>query len=104
MPTPADAGMRILLLPGDGIGPEITDATETVLAAAGRRFGLDLGFERRDIGFAAFERHGTTLEPETLARIREVDGTVLGPISHLDYPPRDKGGVNVSAAVRVGLD
>ena len=33
-----------------------------------------------------------------------VDGVILGPISHLDYPPRDRGGVNVSAAFRVKLD
>jgi isocitrate/isopropylmalate dehydrogenase len=96
--------MRILMLPGDGIGPEITAATRHVLEAASRRFDLGLGFESRDIGYAAYERHGTTLEDATLARIREVDGTVLGPISHLDYPPRDEGGVNVSAAVRVKLD
>jgi 3-isopropylmalate dehydrogenase len=96
--------MRILLLPGDGIGPEITDATRQVLAAASERFGLGLAFEELAIGYAAFERHGTTLPPETLERIRAVDGTVLGPIDHLSYPPRDQGGVNVSAAVRVKLD
>jgi 3-isopropylmalate dehydrogenase len=96
--------MRILLLPGDGIGPEITDATREVLAAASERFGLGLAFEELPIGYAAFERHGTTLPPETLERIRAVDGTVLGPIDHLSYPPRDQGGVNVSAAVRVKLD
>lgn len=39
-----------------------------------------------------------------LARARECDGILLGPISHLDYPARDKGGVNVSAAFRVKLD
>ena len=39
-----------------------------------------------------------------LERAREVDGIILGPISHLDYPARDKGGVNVSAAFRVKLD
>jgi 3-isopropylmalate dehydrogenase len=96
--------MRILLLPGDGIGPEITDATRQVLAAASERFGLGLAFEELPIGYAAFERHGTTLPRETLERIRAVDGTVLGPIDHLSYPPRDQGGVNVSAAVRVKLD
>jgi isocitrate/isopropylmalate dehydrogenase len=96
--------MRILLLPGDGIGPEITEATRAVLEGADARFRLDLTFEEQTIGFAAYERYGTTLQPETLERIREVDGTVLGPIDHLSYPPRDQGGVNVSAAVRVKLD
>jgi isocitrate/isopropylmalate dehydrogenase len=96
--------MQLLVLPGDGIGPEITAATLAVLTAASRRFGLDLAFETKDIGFAAYERFGTTLPDDVLARARTVDGVILGPISHLDYPPRDKGGVNVSAAFRVKLD
>jgi 3-isopropylmalate dehydrogenase len=96
--------VNILVLPGDGIGPEITDATQTVLAAAGARTGLPLAFETRDIGFAALASDGTTLPDGVLERIRAVDGTILGPIGHLDYPPRVKGGVFVSAAVLVKLD
>ena len=96
--------MKLLVLPGDGIGPEITRATVAVLEAADRRFGLGLQYEYRDIGFAALEKHGTTLPEGVLERAKEVDGVILGPISHLDYPPRDKGGVNVSAAFRVKLD
>jgi isocitrate/isopropylmalate dehydrogenase len=96
--------MRILVLPGDGIGPEITAATVQVLEAADRRFGLGLACEYADIGFAALEKTGTTLPDAVLARAREVEGVLLGPISHLDYPARDKGGVNVSAAFRVKLD
>jgi 3-isopropylmalate dehydrogenase len=96
--------MKLLVLPGDGIGPEITRATLAVLGAADRRFGLDLSFETRDIGFAALEKAGTTLPEGVLERAREVDGVILGPISHLDYPPPAKGGVNVSAAFRVKLD
>jgi isocitrate/isopropylmalate dehydrogenase len=96
--------MKLLVLPGDGIGPEITRATVVVLEAASREFDLQLEYEYRDIGFAALEKQGTTLPDGVLERAREVDGILLGPISHLDYPARDKGGVNVSAAVRVRLD
>src|SRR5688572_20890004 len=96
--------MKLLVLPGDGIGPEITRATIAVLEAADRRFQLGLQYEYREIGFAALEKHGTTLPEGVLERAREVDGILLGPISHLDYPARDKGGVNVSAAFRVKLD
>jgi 3-isopropylmalate dehydrogenase len=96
--------MKLLVLPGDGIGPEITRATVAVLEAADRRFGLGLECEYHDIGFVALERHGSTLPEGVLERAREVDGVLLGPISHLDYPPRDKGGINVSAAFRVQLD
>ena len=96
--------MKLLVLPGDGIGPEITRATVAVLEAADRRFKLGPQLEYRDIGFAALEKHGTTLPEGVLERARQVDGVILGPISHLDYPPRDQGGVNVSAAFRVKLD
>ncbi|TDH59928.1 isocitrate/isopropylmalate dehydrogenase family protein [Dankookia rubra] len=95
---------RILVLPGDGIGPEITAATLKVLEAADRRFGLGLRFEQRDIGFAALEKHGTTLPEEVMDLAREVDATLLGPISHLDYPPREQGGINISSAFRTRLD
>jgi 3-isopropylmalate dehydrogenase len=96
--------MRLLLLPGDGIGPEIAAATRLVLERLDARFGLGLAFEEREIGFAAYDQTGTTLPDGILERAREVDGTILGPISHMDYPDRDKGGVNISAAFRVKLD
>lgn len=96
--------MKLLVLPGDGIGPEITRATLAVLEAVDRRFHLDLLYETREIGLAALAKTGTTLPDGVLERARQVDGILLGPISHLDYPPRDKGGVNVSAAFRVQLD
>ncbi len=95
---------RLLVLPGDGIGPEITEATLAVLRAADRRFGLNLSFEERAIGFASLKTEGTTLPDSVLETARKSDGVILGPISHLDYPSRDKGGVNVSAAFRVQLD
>jgi isocitrate/isopropylmalate dehydrogenase len=96
--------LKLLVLPGDGIGPEITRATLAVLEAADRRFKLDLIFEQREIGFAALEKYGTTLPDGILERAREVDGIILGPIGHLEYPPADKGGINISATFRVKLD
>ena len=96
--------MKILVLPGDGIGAEITAATLTVLDAAIARFDLDIAFEHDEIGFAAYEKTGSTCPDAVLDRARAADGIILGPISHLDYPPRDRGGVNVSAAFRVKLD
>lgn len=96
--------MAILVLPGDGIGEEITCATLTVLEAANTRFGLGLTFEHADIGFKSLSACGSTLPDAVLEQARTADGIILGPISHLDYPPREKGGINVSAAFRVGLD
>jgi 3-isopropylmalate dehydrogenase len=96
--------MRIMVLPCDGIGPEITAATMEVLRAADAAFGLDLHYDYEDAGFASLEKFGTTLRDETLEKARAYDGIILGPQSHLHYPPRDKGGVNMSAAFRVKLD
>ena len=96
--------MRLLVLPGDGIGPEITAATLAVLDSASKKFNLQLEYEEREIGLAALKKHGTTLPQGILERARQVDGVILGPISHLDYPPREQGGINVSAAFRVKLD
>ena len=96
--------MKILVLPGDGIGPEITRATLDVLRAADAALSLDLEFEARDIGLASLAARGTTLPSEVLERIPEVDGVILGPVSHYEYPPREQGGINPSAELRVRFE
>ena len=53
--------MHLLVLPGDGIGPEITAAAIDVLHAADRRFGLDIHLEYDEVGFVSLEKYGTTL-------------------------------------------
>ncbi|SEQ11053.1 3-isopropylmalate dehydrogenase [Devosia sp. YR412] len=96
--------MRIMVTPCDGIGPEITAATMEVLEAANSRFDLGLTYDYEDTGFVSLEKYGTTLRPEVIERAKTYDGIILGPQSHMDYPPRDQGGVNVSAGFRVKLD
>ena len=96
--------MRIMVVPCDGIGPEITAATMEVVEATTRAFDLGLTFEEEETGFVSLEKYGTTLRPETIERARTFDGVILGPQSHMDYPSRDKGGINVSAGFRTGLD
>jgi 3-isopropylmalate dehydrogenase len=96
--------MQLLMLPGDGIGPEITAATEQVLRTVDRTMSLGLQLESREIGLAALRAHGTTLPDDVLRRIEEVDGVVLGPVSHYEYPPREKGGINPSGALRIAFD
>ncbi len=95
--------MRLLVLPGDGIGPEITDATLRVLERADAAFGLGLVIETVDIGLKALAEQGTTLPGAVMARIPEVDGVILGPVSHYEYPARDKGGFNPSGALRTAF-
>ncbi|UIF87997.1 isocitrate/isopropylmalate dehydrogenase family protein [Cupriavidus sp. UYPR2.512] len=96
--------MKILVLPCDGIGPEIVGAAMDVLKAADSTFMLNLEFDYDDVGFVSLEKYGTTLREEVLDRANTYDGVILGTQSHADYPTPEKGGRNVSAGFRIGLD
>ncbi|HEY0525904.1 MAG TPA: isocitrate/isopropylmalate family dehydrogenase [Stellaceae bacterium] len=96
--------MRLVVLPGDGIGPEISDSAVRVLQVVNKRLSLGLTFETHEIGLSRIKKDGSTFPNEVLEAAREADGIILGPVSHSDYPPRDQGGVNGSAHLRVDLD
>lgn len=96
--------LKLLVLEGDGIGPEITSATIEVLERASALYGLGLQWERDVIGFTALKSVGTTFPSRVLDIARQCDGVILGPVSHNDYPPRDQGGLNPSGELRVKLD
>jgi 3-isopropylmalate dehydrogenase len=96
--------MKLAVLPGDGIGPETTQAALRVLDAAKRRFGLDVVAQTHPIGLATLQSAGTTLPAGALDACRAADGIFLGPVSHADYPPRAQGGVNPSGELRIALD
>lgn len=96
--------LNILILPGDGIGPEIVDVAEQALEALDRRFGLNVRLTRRDIGFAALKKEGATWGPATEAACRQADGVIMGPTDTAAYPPPEEGGVGPSASARKNLD
>jgi 3-isopropylmalate dehydrogenase len=96
--------VRIIVLPCDGIGPEIVDASMAVLNAANDKFKLGLTFDYDDVGFTSLKKHGITIRDEVLAKAKTYDGVILGTQSNADYPAPEKGGRNVSAAFRIGLD
>jgi isocitrate/isopropylmalate dehydrogenase len=96
--------MRMLVLPGDGIGPEISAATLEVLELVDRRLSLGLSFETHEVGLARLKREGTTLPQAVREAACAADGIVLGPVSNSDYPPRERGGINISAELRTTLD
>ena len=96
--------MKILVLPGDGIGPEITAATLTVLERANALFKLELQWQHEEIGLPSLKKEGTTLPARVLEAARSSDGVLLGPLSTYEYPPRDQGGINPSAEFRTKLD
>src|SRR3982750_2753920 len=70
---------RVALYPGDGIGPEVTDAAIAVLSAAkDKSKAFDLAFERFDWGTPHFERHGRVAPEDFLATLRGFDAIFLG--------------------------
>lgn len=96
--------MKLALLPGDGIGPEITTATRLVIERANEQFNLGIDLLLYDIGFAALNAEGSTLPEATFGAIAACDGIVMGPVSHNAYPPRAQGGLNPSGELRTRLD
>jgi 3-isopropylmalate dehydrogenase len=100
----AAGAIDILVLEGDGIGPEITAAALAVLRAADAKFGLGLAFETAAVGWAAHKADGNTFPPAVLERAKAAQGVLLGPVSHNDYPPAAQGGLNPSGELRKRLD
>jgi isocitrate dehydrogenase (NAD+) len=85
----------ITLIPGDGIGPEVTDAVVRIIAAA----GVSIDWERHIAGVAAFERTGTALPVELLESIRRNRVALKGPIG----TPIGEGFTSVNVGLRKAL-
>jgi len=71
---------RILILPGDGIGPEVTAQARRVLDAAAKRAGLSFEYEEALIGGASIDVHQTPLTDEAVARARDSRAILLGAV------------------------
>lgn len=89
---------RVVVLPGDGIGPEVTTEALRVLEAAGAAFGFTLTTEEHPVGGAAIDAHGVPLTEETLNSCREADAVLLGAVGgpkwdHLTGPTRPESGL-----------
>jgi len=76
----AAAPRRVCLLPGDGIGPEITDAAVSVLRAAGDAEGVTFEFETALVGGAAIDAAGSPFPDATLAACRRSEAVLLAAI------------------------
>lgn len=70
----------IAVLPGDGIGPEVTQEAVKVLRAVAERMRLTLDFQEAPIGGGAFELAGTPLPDQTLAVCRRADAILFGAV------------------------
>jgi len=84
------------LIPGDGIGPEVTDAAVSVVAAA----GVDISWERVDAGGEVAARYGTPLPESVLNSVRVNRVALKGPVT----TPVGEGFGSVNVALRKGLN
>jgi 3-isopropylmalate dehydrogenase len=78
--------MKIAVLPGDGIGPEIVAAAVKVLQALDERFELEFAA----VGGAAYEAHGRPLPEATLKLAREADAVLFGAVGDWKYDTLDR--------------
>jgi isocitrate dehydrogenase (NAD+) len=86
----------ITLIPGDGIGPEVSGAVVRVLEAS----GVSIEWERHDAGVVAFERTGRTLPAELVDSIRRNKVALKGPVA----TPIAQGFTSVNVGLRQALD
>ena len=94
--------LNCLMLPGDGIGPEIIESAETVLQRLISIYELPVQISHGVIGLKALAQTGTTMPPDVEQCMRAADMIVLGPLDTMAYVP-DEGGINVSAFCRTEL-
>jgi len=71
---------KVALIPGDGIGPELTETTLVVINAVQKKLGLDLKFIELEAGDACFERRGVALPDETINAIKNSHVCIKGPV------------------------
>jgi 3-isopropylmalate dehydrogenase len=76
----AGRAYKVMLLPGDGVGPEIVAAAQTVLAAAGERFGFAIAYKDGVIGGCAIDKFGAAMEPGLIERCAQCDAVLLGAV------------------------
>jgi 3-isopropylmalate dehydrogenase len=97
---------RITLLPGDGIGPEITAVTRQLLDAVASRHGFSLSYDEQPVGGAAIDATGVPLPESTLEACRQADAVLLAAIGspRFDTLPRESRPETGLLALRAGLD
>ncbi len=89
---------RICLLPGDGIGPEITDEAVKVLNVISERFGARFEYDEALLGGIAIDETGSPLPDETLESARAADAVLLAAIGGPKWDTHRSG----QAAARAG--
>ena len=86
----------ITLIPGDGIGPEVTAAVLTIFKTT----GLDIEWDRHDAGVVAFKKHGQSLPASLVDSVKRNKVALKGPVT----TPIAEGFTSVNVALRKALD
>src|SRR3954471_4966066 len=102
--TPSTSSLRFAVLNGDGISPKIMAVTLDVLRATAAKWQFECAFDEIEVGLKPLAALGTTFPESAFTAAEAADGVILGPVSHNDYPPVEKGGINPSGALRKRLD
>ncbi|WP_118133101.1 3-isopropylmalate dehydrogenase [Oceanicella sp. SM1341] len=84
MPTPS-----LLILPGDGIGPEVMAEVRRIIDWYGAKRGLAFDVTEDLVGGCAYDAHGTPLTDATMAKAQEVDAVLLGAVGGPKYDDLD---------------
>ena len=96
--------IKILVLEGDGIGPEIMEATLDVVHFLNQELDLDILISKDLVGLKSLDKNGITITPQIIENSKQVDGIILGPVDHNIYPSVADGGINPSGKLRTELD
>jgi 3-isopropylmalate dehydrogenase len=71
---------NLVVLPGDGVGPEVVSQAVKVLRAVGKKYGHRFDLDERLVGGASIDAEGVAITPETLARCKKSDAVLLGAV------------------------
>ncbi len=96
--------MKLVVIPGDGIGPETVAVAIKALETAASQTGAELELIHELAGHASLDKYGTTIRPELVEIVTEADGLLLGPMTTHDLDGKDKNQVNPSAFFRKHFD
>jgi 3-isopropylmalate dehydrogenase len=103
--VPAPRRHRVVVIKGDGIGPELVDAALLVLEAAQEPLGFGLEIDLREGGAELYRRTGASLAPGTFEAVRRADAAMKGPVGLPDVrlPDGTEAGL-LGGVLRIGLD
>jgi 3-isopropylmalate dehydrogenase len=95
----------VVVIPGDGIGPELTDAALAVLRAVAKADGFELHLDHHEAGASLYRRTGRVMTDETLAACRCAHAVLKGPVGDpaVRAPDGTEAGV-LGGVLRPGLD